>query len=94
MRVAWSSVMKVIGWFMAGASNAKRSGAALAWLMTTPDAVAGAYYDFHRRLVETPAVARRTDHAEELYATSLELVGLTQDPLREHHRRTTAATAP
>jgi len=94
MRVAWSSVMKVIGWFMAGASNAKRSGAALAWLMTTPDAVAGAYYDFHRRLVETPAVAQRTDHAKELYATSLELVGLTQDPLREHHRRTTAATAP
>jgi NAD(P)-dependent dehydrogenase (short-subunit alcohol dehydrogenase family) len=81
MRAAWSSVMKLVGCFMSGASSAKRSGAALAWLMTTPDVVAGGYYDFHRRLVETPAVARRADHAEELYSTSLELAGFTEDPL-------------
>jgi len=49
--------------------------------MTTPDAVAGGYYDFHRRRVETPAVAQRTDQAEELYSTSLALAGFTQDRL-------------
>lgn len=80
-RAAWSSVLKLAAMFMRGASSAKRSGAALAYYMTAADTAPGGYYEFTRERLPLPAVAQNTAHAEDLYATSLELAGFARDPL-------------
>jgi len=81
MRALWSSVLRVAGMFMRGASTPKRSGASLAHFMTTSDFKRGAYYEFTREEMSVPAVAQNTEHAEDLYATSLALAGFSADPL-------------
>jgi NAD(P)-dependent dehydrogenase (short-subunit alcohol dehydrogenase family) len=82
-RAAWHTLMRVAGAFMPGASTARRSGAALAWLLTTPTLAntTGRYFDFGRHEVTPCAIARDHAHADELYATSLALCGFTRDPL-------------
>ena len=79
-RAAWSSVLKVAALFMSGASSPRRSGAALAHYMTTPDLERGAYYEFTRKQLKLPAVVNERE-GEELYATSLVLAGFASDPL-------------
>lgn len=76
-RFAWNTVLRVAALVMPGASSPKRSGRAYAWALQ--HAEPGAYIDFRRRVVEPPAVARRDDQAEELYAYCLERAGL-RDP--------------
>jgi NAD(P)-dependent dehydrogenase (short-subunit alcohol dehydrogenase family) len=78
-RFAWHTILRA----MPGSSNARRSGAALAWLVTDPvlAGTTGRYFDFRRREVERCAIAKRTDWADELYAGSLELAGIARDPL-------------
>jgi protochlorophyllide reductase len=77
-RLAWNTIMRA----MPGTSSARRSGRALAWIATTPS-LAGTtdrYFDHRRREIQPCAIARRTDHADEIYSTSLALVGI-GDPL-------------
>nr|HEX4312826.1 SDR family NAD(P)-dependent oxidoreductase [Kofleriaceae bacterium] len=76
-RFAWRTVLRLASVVMPGASTATRSGRAYAWALT--DAPRGAYVDYRRRVVDTPAVARRDDQAEELYAHCLALAGV-RDP--------------
>lgn len=78
-RLAWRTVAHALP----GSSSARRSGAALAWLVTDPSlaGTSGRYFDYRRREVERCAIARRTDWADELYATSLALAGIDRDPL-------------
>jgi len=84
VRVLWHTVMRVAGLVMPGASTARRSGAALAWLVSSPalDGTTGDYFDYRRRKRATWYGADRTDWADELYTTSLALCGLERDPLR------------
>jgi len=72
-RLGWSTIMRAVGLMLPGASSARRSGRALAWLATEP-VLAARYYDYRRRPIEAWEGARRGDWAEELYATSCELV--------------------
>lgn len=78
-RLAWQTLARALP----GSSSARRSGAALAWLVTDPSlaGTSGRYFDFRRRELERCALARRTDWADELYATSLQLAGIGRDPL-------------
>lgn len=73
LRLAWSTVLRFAGLFMRGASSARRSGAALASLMSTAEP---GYWDFHGKLVPWPAITQRDDWAEQLYTDSLALAGL------------------
>jgi len=84
VRLLWHTVMRVAGLAMPGASTARRSGAALAWLVSSPalDGTTGRYFDFRRRERTAWFGADRTDWADELYATSLALCGIERDPLR------------
>jgi hypothetical protein len=65
-------------------STARRSGAALAWLATSPtlDGITGRYFDFHRRELTRWCGGDRADWADDLYTTSLALCGIERDPLR------------
>jgi NAD(P)-dependent dehydrogenase (short-subunit alcohol dehydrogenase family) len=83
VRFLWHTVMRVAGLVMPGASTARRSGAALAWLMTAPalDGTTGRYFDFRRRERTSWYGADRRDWADELYAGSLALCGIQGDPL-------------
>jgi NAD(P)-dependent dehydrogenase (short-subunit alcohol dehydrogenase family) len=84
LRVLWHTVMRVAGAVMPGASTPRRSGAALAWLMTAPElaGTTGRYFDYRRRERRGWFGADRTDWADELYETSLALCGIAGDPLR------------
>lgn len=73
-RFAWNTVLRVAALAMPGASTATRSGRAYAWALA--HAERGAYVDFRRRVMVTPAVAARDDHAEQLYAHCLALAGV------------------
>jgi hypothetical protein len=68
---------------MPGASTARRSAAALAWALSTPElaAASGAYVDFRRRRIEPWEGAQRADWADDLYRTSLSLAGITNADL-------------
>jgi NAD(P)-dependent dehydrogenase (short-subunit alcohol dehydrogenase family) len=78
-RLAWHTIAHALP----GSSSARRSGAALAWLVTSSSlaGTTGRYFDHRRRELERCAIARRTDWADELYATSLALAGIDRDPL-------------
>lgn len=78
-RFAWHTILRA----MPGTSSARRSGAALSWLATDPAlaGTTGRYFDYRRRELARCAIASRTDWADELYATSLQLVGIERDPL-------------
>lgn len=69
-RLAWHTILRVAGALMPAASTARRSGAALAWLLTDPSlaGITGAYYDFRRRRIEPWDGARRADWAADLDA--------------------------
>jgi NAD(P)-dependent dehydrogenase (short-subunit alcohol dehydrogenase family) len=84
IRILWHTVMRVAGLVMPGASSARRSGAALAWLVSSPAlaGTTGRYFDFHRRERATWFGRDRTDWADELYTGSLALCGIAGDPLR------------
>lgn len=82
IRFMWHTVMRGAALVMPGASSARRSGAAVAWMMTSPalDGTTGRYFDYRRR--ERPWTgSTHTDWADELYTTSLELCGIERDPL-------------
>jgi NAD(P)-dependent dehydrogenase (short-subunit alcohol dehydrogenase family) len=83
VRLAWHSLMRAAVPFMSGASTARRSGAAVAWLTADPSLAGrtGLYVDFHRREVEPWAGAQRTDWAADLYAGSLALAGIDRGAL-------------
>lgn len=83
LRVLWHTVMRLVARTMPRGSTTRRSGAALAWMMTAPAlaGTSGRYFDFHRRELTGWFGADRTDWADELYAGSLALCGLA-DPLR------------
>jgi hypothetical protein len=72
-RLGWNTIMRAVALVMPGASSARRSGRALAWLATAPG-LAARHYDYRRRPRETWDGARRADWGDELYATSCELV--------------------
>jgi len=80
LRLLASTVLRVAALAMSGASSARRSGAALASLMHTAEP---GYYDFHRKRVPFPAIAQHDDWSEDLYTTSLALLGLA-DPFARH----------
>ena len=84
IRLLWHTVMRVAALAIPRTSTARRSGAALAWLLTSPalDGTTGRYFDFRRRELTGWFGVDRTDWAEELYASSLTLVGIERDPLR------------
>jgi NAD(P)-dependent dehydrogenase (short-subunit alcohol dehydrogenase family) len=77
-RFAWNTIMRA----MPGTSSARRSGRALAWIATSASlaGTTGRYFDYRRRDIEPHAIAVRDDWADELYAGSLELLGIA-DPL-------------
>jgi NAD(P)-dependent dehydrogenase (short-subunit alcohol dehydrogenase family) len=83
VRLLWHTVMRAAALVMPGASSARRSAAALAWLITSPQlaGTTGRYFDFRRREHPRWTGFDRTDWADELYTTSLELCGLERDPL-------------
>ncbi len=74
-RLAWTTIMRPLGWLMPGASSPARSARALVWLLTTPDVAGttGRYFDYRRRELPWTGSARM-DWAEDLYATSTALV--------------------
>jgi NAD(P)-dependent dehydrogenase (short-subunit alcohol dehydrogenase family) len=82
MRLLWNTVMHAASYLMPGASSARRSGRALAWLMTTPSLAgsSGRYFDYRRRELTDWYGVDHADWGDELYAGSLALCGLT-DPL-------------
>ncbi len=84
VRLLWHTVLRFAGVIMPSASTPVRSGASLAWLMTDPRfaGTTGRYFDFHRHEITGWYGAERTDWADDLYATSLELCGIADDPLR------------
>lgn len=84
LRVVWHTVMRVAGLVMPGASTATRSGAALAWMMTTPAlaGTTGRYFDYRRREQAAWFGSDRRDWSDELYAGSLALCGVSEDPLQ------------
>ena len=74
LRFLWHTGLRVAAWFIPGASTAKRSGRAYARALV--NAEPGTYVDSRSRVVEIPAVARRDDRAEQLYAYCLERAGV------------------
>ena len=84
VRLLWHTVLRFAGMMMPGASTPARSGASLAWLMTEPtlSGTTGRYFNFHRQQITSWFGADRADWADDLYATSLELCGIAEDPLR------------
>jgi NAD(P)-dependent dehydrogenase (short-subunit alcohol dehydrogenase family) len=84
VRLLWHTVMRVAGLAMPGASSARRSAAALAWILTSPEleGTTGRYFDFRRRELTRWFGVDRTDWSEELYTGSLALCGIEHDPLR------------
>lgn len=67
-RFAWNTILPLAARVMPGASSARRSGAALAWLLTDSSlaGTTGAYFDYRRRRIEPWDGARRADWAAEL----------------------------
>ena len=72
-RLAWQTVMRAVALVLPGASSARHSGRALAWLATEGE-LAHRYYDFRRRPLDAWEGARRRDWSDELYASSSALV--------------------
>jgi NAD(P)-dependent dehydrogenase (short-subunit alcohol dehydrogenase family) len=83
VRLGWHTVLRAAALAMPGASTARRSAAALAWALSTPElaAASGAYVDFRRRRIEPWEGAQRADWADDLYRTSLSLAGITNADL-------------
>ena len=79
MRALAATALHLVARLLPGGSSVRRSSAALTSLLTEGSIESGAYYDFRRRRIEAlPAVATRDDWADDLYATSLELTGLSR----------------
>ena len=76
--VGWHTILRAAQPFLRGASTARRSGAALAWLLTDPSfaGATGRYLDYRREAIEPWDGARRSDWADDLYRTSLELAAI------------------
>ncbi|MCE9575904.1 MAG: SDR family NAD(P)-dependent oxidoreductase [Deltaproteobacteria bacterium] len=77
-RLLWRTVMRAAVPLIPGASTARRSGAAVAWLATDPALAGqtGRYVDYRRRVIEPWEGARRTDWAADLYAGTIALAGI------------------
>jgi NAD(P)-dependent dehydrogenase (short-subunit alcohol dehydrogenase family) len=83
-RFLWHTLLRGVAWAMPGASSARCSGEALAWLMTAPE-LAGStsrYFDYRREEIVGWYGQDRVDWGEDLYASSLALCGIAGDPLR------------
>jgi len=70
------TLLYALAWLLPGGSTVRRSSAALVWLLLDAPIESGAYYNFRRERRPLPAVAARDDWADDLYATSLDLAGL------------------
>ena len=72
-RFGWHTVMRAVALIAPGASSARRSGRALAWLAADYTGPAR-YLDYRRREVTRSSDALRPELAGELYASSLALI--------------------
>ncbi len=74
LRLGWHTVMRGVALVMPGASSARRSGNALAWLVSEYTGSAR-YLDYRRRAIAPSADAQRRDLADELYDASAAMIG-------------------
>jgi NAD(P)-dependent dehydrogenase (short-subunit alcohol dehydrogenase family) len=83
-RLVWQTLMAAVAPLLPGGSTPARSATAIRWLLTDPALAGrtGLYVDARRREHTLTAAAARVDHQDELYATSLELAGLTAPAAR------------
>ena len=81
-RLLWHTVLRAVALVAPGMSSASRSGRTYAWMLASPElaGTTGRYLDYRRREL-TWTGSDRLDRQDELYATSLELCGLSCDPL-------------
>jgi hypothetical protein len=81
-RFLWNTALRAVALVAPGMSTTTRSGHAYAWILASPDldGTTGRYLDYRRRDLPWTG-SDRLDQQEELYSASLELCGLTQDPL-------------
>ncbi len=77
LRLAWTYVVPLMRFVMAGVSSAARSGASLAAVLTEPRHApeSGAHLDFHLRHTGSSRDSHRLDWQDDLYETSAALTG-------------------
>ena len=79
-RLIWKYVLPVMIPFIKGVNTVKKSGEALAFLVTSDnlEGVSGKYFD-GKKEINSSELSYHTEHREELWRTSIELVQLQQN---------------